>query len=160
MPPAPGRVLVITAGAGGIPASAAGQRQLSPAESRPDGPRAALPLAESRPDGPGTALPLAQSRPDGPWGALIQAPDGEDGLPAAEERLAAMAAAGPVLAAVYGGTPLTRTLLSEHARFRLDLPALVIDPGLSRDQAVTSVLSGRTDLVGVPAATAAEWERD
>lgn len=129
---APGRVLAVTAGDGGIPASAAGERR----------------------------LPLSDSRQDGPWGALIQAPDGEDGLPAAEGRLAALAAAGPELAAVYGGTPLTRTLLSEHARLALNLPALTIDPGLSRDQAVTSVLSGRTDLVGVPAATAAGWERE
>jgi 2-polyprenyl-6-methoxyphenol hydroxylase-like FAD-dependent oxidoreductase len=129
---APGRVLAVTAGSDGIPASAAGQRQ----------------------------LPLSDSLRDGPWGALIHAPDGEDGLRAAEERLAALAAGRPVLAAVYGGTPLTRTLLSEHARLRLNLPALAIDPGLSRDQAVTSVLSGRADLVGVPAATASEWERE
>lgn len=104
-------------------------------------------------------LPLTERPQAGPWGARIQAPDGEDGLPAAGKQLAGIAAAGPVLAAVSGGTPLTRTLLSEHARLRLGLPALLIDPGLSRDQAVTAVLAGRADLVGVPAATAGEWER-
>jgi anthraniloyl-CoA monooxygenase len=139
-----GRVVTITAGSGGIPVSAAGQQ---------------MPLADSRPYGTWKALPLAESRQDGPWGALIQAPDGEDGLPEAGVRLTELAAAGPVLAAIYGGTPLTRTLLSEHARLQLDLPTLVIDPGFSRDEAVTSVLSGRADLVGVPAATASDWER-
>lgn len=127
---APGRVVTGAAASGGIPA-AAGQRE--------------LPLTE-RPQG-------------GLWGALLRAPDGEDGLPAAEERLAEIVAAGPVLAAVHGGTPLTRTLLCEHARLRLGLPALLIDPGLGRDEAVTALLSGRADLVGVPAATACEWER-
>jgi hypothetical protein len=41
----------------------------------------------------------------------------------------------------------------------MDLPALLIDPGLSRDEAVTMLLSGRADLIGVPAVTAGEWER-
>jgi salicyloyl-CoA 5-hydroxylase len=128
----PGRVLSVTASRG-IPSSAtSGQRE----------------------------LPLTEGPPDGPWGARVQAPDGEDGLPAGQERLAEMTAAGPVLAAVYGGTPLTRTLLCEHARLRLCLPALLIDAELSRDDAVTAVLSGRTDLVGVPAATAREWDRE
>jgi anthraniloyl-CoA monooxygenase len=105
------------------------------------------------------ALPLAQEPRGGPWGALLRAPDSEHGLPGAEERLAAAAAVGPVLAAVHGGTPLTRALLCEHARLRLGLPALLIDQGLTRDQAVTAVLSGRADLVGTSAATALEWER-
>ena len=128
----PGRVVTVVAASGGIPASAAARQR---------------------------ELPLTEQPPGGPWGARLQAPDGEDGLPAAEQRLAAAAAAGPVLAAVHGGTPLTRTLLCEHARLRLGLPALLIDPGLGRDAAVTMLLSGRADLVGVPAATASEWER-
>jgi 2-polyprenyl-6-methoxyphenol hydroxylase-like FAD-dependent oxidoreductase len=132
---APSRVLGIAAGDGG-PAAAVGAD--------------------------GRALPLLGGGPAGdPWGALLRAPDAEDGLPGAAARLAALAAltgaARPVLAAVHGGTPLTRVLLSEQARLRLDLPVLLIDPGLDRDQAVTLVLSGRTDLVGVPAATAREW---
>ena len=127
----PGRVVAVTAAGEGIPAAAAGERDLA----------------------------LAERPQAGQWGARIQAPDGEDGLPAAEERLAEIAAAGPVLAAVHGGTPLTRILLCEHARLRLGLPALLVDPGLSPDEAVTLLLSGRADLVGVPAAAAGEWER-
>jgi anthraniloyl-CoA monooxygenase len=100
------------------------------------------------------------------WGALLRAPDSEAGLPAAAGRLAALAgrtgagpavAGRPALAAVHGGTPLTRVLLCEEARLRLSLPALLIDPGLDRDQAVTLVLSGRADLVGVPAPAAGSW---
>jgi len=135
---APGRAVAIAAAGAGAPASAG-------APAPPGAGQRELPLAE-RPQG-------------GPWGARVQAPDGEDGLPAAKERLARIAAAGPVLAAVHGGTPLTRTLLCEHARLQMGLPALLIDPGLGRDEAVTALLSGRADLVGVPAATASEWER-
>lgn len=105
------------------------------------------------------ALPLAQQPQSGPWGARIQAPDTEGGLPSVTARLTELAEARPVLAAVHGGTPLTRVLLCEHARLRLGLPALLIDPGLGRDEAVTALLSGRADLVGVPAGTAREWER-
>lgn len=85
------------------------------------------------------------------------APDSEAGLPASAEALAALAAAGPVLVAVHGGTPLTRVLLCEHARLRLGLPSLLVDPGLDVDRAVTTVLSGRADLVGVPAGAPQEW---
>jgi salicyloyl-CoA 5-hydroxylase len=109
----------------------------------------------------GARLPLL-ARPEGagPWGALLAAPEAEAGLAAAAAPLAALAraragaGAGPVLVAVYGGTPLTRTLLCEEARLRHGVPALLIDPGLNRDQAVTMILSGRADLVGVPAAVA------
>jgi hypothetical protein len=110
------------------------------------------------------ALPLLAGAPGGAggaWGALLRAPDAEDGLAAAAGRLASLAgpvrAGRPVLAAVHGGTPLTRVLLCEEARLRLGLPALLVDPGLDQDQAVTMVLSGRADLVGVPAAAAREW---
>jgi anthraniloyl-CoA monooxygenase len=116
--------------------------------------------------GTGLELPLlASAGQGGAWGALLRAPDSEDGLPAAARRLAALAgppAAGPpgpgrpTLVAVHGGTPLTRVLLCEEARLGLGLPALLIDPGLDRDQAVTTVLSGRADLVGGPAEAAAE----
>jgi hypothetical protein len=56
-------------------------------------------------------LPLTETPQGGQWGARLQAPDGKDGLAAARERLAGLAAGGPVLAAVHGGTPLTRILL-------------------------------------------------
>jgi len=107
-------------------------------------------------------LPVSDRAPEpghGPWVACVAAPDDEDGLPAAAARLTELAAAGPVLAAVHGGTALTRTLLCEQARLELGTPALLIDQRLSRDEAVTAVLSGRADLIGVPAGTAREWER-
>ena len=130
----------------------------------PDGGQRALALA-----GGAAALPLLACAPGArgaAWGALMRAPDSEDGLPEAAGRLAALAgptgagvtgASRPVLAAVHGGTPLTRVLLCEEARLRLGLPALLADPWLDRDQAVTLVLSGRADLVGVPAEAAREW---
>ena len=57
----------------------------------------------------------------------------------------------PVLAAVHGGSALTRTLLCEQARLCDGLPALLIEPEAGRDLALTAVLSGRADLVGVTA---------
>lgn len=109
------------------------------------------------------ALPLLDDGPaasGGAWGALLRAPDAEDGLPAAAGRLAALAGRGPVLAAVHGGTPLTRVLLCEQARLRLGLPALLVDPGLDKDQAATLVLSGRADLVGVTQEAARAFTRE
>ena len=102
-------------------------------------------------------LPVADEPRAGAWAARITAPEGEDGLPEAFGRLSGWAALGeraPVLVAVHGGTPLTRTLVCEHARMQERLPALLVDAGDAdglRDRAVTTVLSGRADLVGVPA---------
>lgn len=59
---------------------------------------------------------------------------------------------------MHGGTAYTRTLLTEQARLRHGLPALLVDDSLDHDRAVTAVLSGRTDLVGATAATLASWE--
>jgi salicyloyl-CoA 5-hydroxylase len=114
---------------------------------------AGVPAAVLAADG---ELPLTAAPPDvsagaRPWGARLAAPDSEAGLPAAGEKVAALAALRPVLVAVHGGTPLTRALLCEDARLRHRLPALLVDPGLDRDRAVTTILSGRADLVGVPA---------
>ncbi len=102
-------------------------------------------------------LPITAEPQDGPWGALVTAPETEDGLPPVFARLhelAGLGARAPVLVAVHGGTPLTRTLVCEQARMHDRLPALLVDPGdregLS-DRAMTTVLSGRADLVGVPA---------
>ncbi|KUO21338.1 FAD-dependent monooxygenase [Streptomyces dysideae] len=110
--------------------------------------------------GTGEPLPLRESAPDTPepWGARITAPDDESGLPAAYARLAEFADAGPLLVAVHGGTTYTRALLTERARLRHALPALLVDDTLDRDRAVTAVLSGRTDLVGAAAETVAAWE--
>ncbi|WP_199435310.1 FAD-dependent monooxygenase [Qaidamihabitans albus] len=94
-------------------------------------------------------LPLARAARPGPWGVTIEAPGSETGLPAAYEELADVAASGsPVLAAVHGGTPLTRTLVCERARLVERLPALLVDREADADRALTTVLSGRADLVG------------
>ncbi|MEW1685856.1 FAD-dependent monooxygenase [Streptomyces sp. NPDC093594] len=110
--------------------------------------------------GTGRPLPLYTDAPGTatPWGARVQAPEDESGLAAAHTRLAALAAAGPLLVAVHGGTAHTRALLTERARLHHALPALLIDDTLDRDRAVTAVLSGRTDLVGANAETVAAWE--
>jgi salicyloyl-CoA 5-hydroxylase len=110
--------------------------------------------------GAGSAdLRLAHQPQTGTWGALVTAPDSEAGLPDVFARLtdlAGLGAAAPVLVAVHGGTPLTRTLVCERARMHDRYPALLVDPGSgdvdsTRDRALTAVLSGRADLVGVPA---------
>jgi anthraniloyl-CoA monooxygenase len=104
-------------------------------------------------------LPLADTPRDGPWGAVVAAPDTEAELPEVFSRLSALARLGeqaPVLVAVHSGTALTRSLICEQARIGERLPALLVDPqpdddSLVRDRALTTVLSGRCDLVGVPA---------
>jgi anthraniloyl-CoA monooxygenase len=93
-----------------------------------------------------------------PWGAWVAAPEDESGLTAARDALTGSVPAGPALVAVHGGTAYTRTLLAEHARLHHKLPALVVDDGMDRDQAVTTLLSGRADLVGGSAATVSNWE--
>jgi anthraniloyl-CoA monooxygenase len=109
--------------------------------------------------GSGVAVPLRSAPPagDGRWGAWLGAPEEESELPAALERLAALVAAGPALVAVHGGTALTRTLLCEQIRLRHGVPALLVDDELDPDRAVTSVLSGRADLVGLSARALAGW---
>jgi len=100
-----------------------------------------------------TDLPLSLDPVDGPWGALLTAPGAEDGLPDVFERLHRLAglrgSVRPTLVAVRGGTPLTRTLVSERARLVEDLPSLIIQDEDDQDRATTAVLSGRSDLVGV-----------
>ena len=103
------------------------------------------------------SLPLGDPRP-GPWGAVLAAPDSETGLPGVAAQLGELARLGtpPVLVAVHGGTALTRMLVCEQTRLQEGLPALLIDPDAAddaptRDRALTAVLSGRADLVGVPA---------
>jgi salicyloyl-CoA 5-hydroxylase len=116
-----------------------------------------LSIADGAPTGAVGGLPLAVGPGSGPWGALVTAPESEDGLPAVFAHLTGLAQLGgraPVLVAVHGGTPLTRTLVCERARLHDGLPALLVDTGDEdgrRDRALTTVLSGRADLVGVPA---------
>ncbi|MFD1541017.1 FAD-dependent monooxygenase [Nonomuraea guangzhouensis] len=98
-------------------------------------------------------LPLSAIPAQEAWGLLVDAPDSEAELPELYARLADLVATGerPVLVAVAGGTPLTRTLVCEQARLRHRLPTLMIEPALDHDRAHTIVLSGRADLVGVAA---------
>ncbi|GAA0941245.1 FAD-dependent monooxygenase [Pseudonocardia zijingensis] len=99
-------------------------------------------------------LRLATEPQAGPWGAPVAAPASEDGLPGVFARLDELVDLQPVLVAVHGGTALTRTLVCEQARMHNRLPALVVDTGEREglaDRALTTVLSGRADLVGVPA---------
>lgn len=102
---------------------------------------------------PGTApLPLGTQPSAGSWGALVTAPAGEGGLPPVFEQLtelAGLGTQGPALVAVHGGSALTRTLVCEQARLHDRLPALLVEPDADRDNALTAVLSGRADLVGV-----------
>jgi anthraniloyl-CoA monooxygenase len=88
---------------------------------------------------------------------MLAAPDDESGLPAATARLAELVADGAELVAVHGGSAFTRAPLTEEVRMRHALPALLVDPALDCDRALTAVLSGRTDLVGADAATVAGW---
>jgi 2-polyprenyl-6-methoxyphenol hydroxylase-like FAD-dependent oxidoreductase len=79
--------------------------------------------------------------------ARIEAPADEAGLPAALAELRRAVAAGAELVAVHGGGPVSRTLVCEEARLVHGRPTVLVDPGLDRDDALTAVLSGRTDLV-------------
>jgi 2-polyprenyl-6-methoxyphenol hydroxylase-like FAD-dependent oxidoreductase len=100
-------------------------------------------------------LPLSSGPPAGPgrWAAWIDAPDTEAGLDQAAAAVARGVAAGACLVAVGGGTSLTRRLLAETARLGHGALTMLVEdegPGLA-DTATTAVLSGRADLVGVPA---------
>jgi len=125
----PGRLVDLTPDADGIPVEAGD-----------------LPIPDAPPaDGTGR-----------PWGLRLRAPDDEDGLPEAFARLTEHVAGSPVLVAVYGGTEFTRTLVCERARMHHRVPALHCEPAgtgadadVVRDRALTAVLSGRADLVGV-----------
>ncbi|HEY6495959.1 MAG TPA: FAD-dependent monooxygenase [Trebonia sp.] len=132
----PGRVIAVDADAG------------EPDRARAPG--GALRLAAQRP-GPGAATP---------WGARVLAPTVETGLGDAFRRLAELADGAPAVVAVHGGSSLTRSLLCERARLAHGLPVLLVDPALDHDQAVTAVLSGRADLVGVPADVARNWQEE
>jgi anthraniloyl-CoA monooxygenase len=85
----------------------------------------------------------------------ITAPDTEDGLDRAEATVARGLAAGACLVAVAGGTALTRRLLCEAARLDHGAVTMLIEDATEdtafEDRARTAILSGRADLVGVPA---------
>jgi anthraniloyl-CoA monooxygenase len=97
-----------------------------------------------------TDLPLPAGPVAGGRGALVKAPDTEAGLPRVFARLTELHCLdGPELVGVHGGTPLTRILVCEQARMRETVPALSIASASDRDHALTTVVSGRADLVGV-----------
>jgi 2-polyprenyl-6-methoxyphenol hydroxylase-like FAD-dependent oxidoreductase len=116
------------------------------------------------PDGPSIVdqpIPLLGTPPrdaNPPWGLWLEAPATEQGLPTALERLRAGLQSAPALVTVHGGSRLTRTLLSEEARLVGGIPTLIVDDAMSREDAETAVLSGRTDLVGGSPAAVARWE--
>jgi len=94
-----------------------------------------------------TTLPSATLR--------ITAPDTEDGLDLAEAAVTRGLAAGACLVVIEGGTALTRRLLSEAARLDHGAVTMLVEDGnedsACEDRARTAILSGRADLVGVPA---------
>nr|BFE74798.1 hypothetical protein GCM10020092_080990 [Actinoplanes digitatis] len=97
-------------------------------------------------------LPLHREPVDGgSWGLVVVAPDAEDDLPAAFDAVAKGAAAGAALIAVRGGTALTRRLICEEARLTRHATTLLVQDARDDEEALTEILSGRTDLVGVPA---------
>ena len=101
---------------------------------------------------PGGDLPLHREPVDrGSWGLAVVAPDAEEALPAAFDAVAKGAAAGAALIAVRGGTALTRRLICEEARITRHATTLLVQDARDDEAALTEILSGRTDLVGIPA---------
>jgi anthraniloyl-CoA monooxygenase len=86
----------------------------------------------------------------GNWAARVTAPDTEAGVERATEEAARGLAAGACLLAVDGGTSFTRRLISEAVRLEHGAVAMLIEDD-NEDTALTAVLSGRADLVGIPA---------
>ncbi len=114
---------------------------------------------------PGEVTPGNPPRPGAPilpdlprWGVWVTAPATEAGLERAEEAVARGLAAGACLVAVGDGTRLTRRLVCEAARLGRGAVTMLVEgsdgPAAAagaEDAARTAVLSGRADLVGVPA---------
>lgn len=101
---------------------------------------------------PAGRLPLREQRTENgdPWGLWVTAPDREADLPASLASVAEGVATGAALVAVGGGTALTRRLVCEETRFTHRTVSLLVEDGdaeRAADDAVTAVLSGRTDLV-------------
>ncbi len=96
------------------------------------------------------AGPLPFRPGSGHWAVRVTAPDTEAGVERVLEEAAHGLAAGACLVAVDGGTPFTRRLISEAARLEHGAVTMLVENG-TEDTARTAVLSGRTDLVGVPA---------
>lgn len=80
------------------------------------------------------------SQVDASTGLLLNAPDHEAGLDSVYEHLPTDAA----VVVIQGGTPITRTLLSEEARLARGLTTVLVDDR-GPIPALTTVLSGRAD---------------
>ena len=102
---------------------------------------------------PGRVLTVEEL--DGARALRLAAPATEAGLVRAVDDLELGAGGAPELVAIHGGTSLTRTLLAEECRLTRGIPAVVVEDGFDRDQALRLVLSGRADAVAVPAAVLA-----
>ena len=118
-----------------------------------------VPVADRTVELPAGPLSLREAPPEdgGPWGVRVTAPDLESDIPAALAAVVEGVAAGAALVAVGGGTALTRRLVCEEARLTHGAVSLLIEDGgdeRGADDALTAVLSGRTDLVSAPASTA------
>ncbi len=102
----------------------------------------------------GTAFP-GRLLADVPAAAVrVEAPGDEAGLPAVLAWVAEVVADTADIVAVHGGVAFTRTLVCEQVRLGHARAALLVDPDLDRDGALTAVLSGRVDLVVSPGAAA------
>jgi len=77
----------------------------------------------------------------------LEAPPSEAGLAPVLGAVQALVDAGEPLLAVHGGSPLTRRLVCEQIRLVHGRVAVLVDRELDQDGALTSVLSGRADLV-------------
>jgi anthraniloyl-CoA monooxygenase len=152
---APGRLVRIAFAPDGSPARVDGGTEPLPLVALRIPP--STPTASATPSFP-VPVPVPVARAGaGPWGTAVAAPDAEADLPAAFAALAGLAGLDnpPALVAVHGGTPLTRVLVSEQARMHARVPSLIVagpgqlaDEAAFRDQALTTLLSGRADLVG------------
>jgi len=98
---------------------------------------------------PGDALPLRREPTDDDthWALRVDAPSTDADLAPVLDAVAKGAAAGAALVTVFGGTPLTRRLLCEEARLGCDATTVHVFDTFDEDEAVTEVLSGRTDMV-------------
>ncbi|NNN20136.1 MAG: 2-polyprenyl-6-methoxyphenol hydroxylase [Acidimicrobiaceae bacterium] len=107
-----------------------------------------------------TELRLQTNAPEldqDPFAAIIEIADSDGGFAPAKARLIQLLAARPMLVAICGGSRLQRTLLAEEARLYNGVASMIIDEVFDKDQASTSILSGRCDFVGIPVSTDAEF---
>lgn len=106
----------------------------------------------------GSSLPLFALPPTdapSPWGLLVSLDrdsltDIDLGTDLGDDR--------PVLIAVVGGPQHARRARSEALRLTSGLPVMLIDDDANEDRALTVILSGRADLVGVRTMTSVASE--